>query len=368
MKIIQIIPQLSSGGGERFTVDLSNELSAREHEVILCVLHPLRKNETAFYMSDVSKNVRVVSMNKRKGLDIALFWQLYKFIKKERPSLIHTHLRAIVYATLAARFVVHGIHTVHSEANVEASDWFSCIIRKWLFHNKYMQPVTISKQSQDSFKSFYGFDAPLVYNGRNISESLVVSDNVRNECVTYRQNVDTRMIVHLAHIGGTKRQKLMARIAMRLYNEGYNFSVLFIGSDRQVEYVNELRATMPPCCHIIGQRSNPLEYLKVAGAFALCSEYEGFPISLIEALGVGAVPICTPVGGIVNVITDGKNGLLSDDISEESYYKTMKRFLDMNNDEILQMRKRARESYAPFSMTRCAEEYEKIYNEFMKRN
>lgn len=31
-------------------------------------------------------------------------------------------------------------------------------------------------------------------------------------------------------------------------------------------------------------------------ALALCSSYEGMLISLIEALGVGTVPICTPVG------------------------------------------------------------------------
>lgn len=36
MKILEIIPQLSSGGGERFVVDLCNELS-KEHDVTLMV-------------------------------------------------------------------------------------------------------------------------------------------------------------------------------------------------------------------------------------------------------------------------------------------------------------------------------------------
>ena len=40
MKILEIIPQLSSGGGERFVVDLCNELS-KEHDVTLMVLHSL---------------------------------------------------------------------------------------------------------------------------------------------------------------------------------------------------------------------------------------------------------------------------------------------------------------------------------------
>ena len=40
MKIIEFIPQLGSGGGERFTIDLCNEL-AKRHEVILVVSHSL---------------------------------------------------------------------------------------------------------------------------------------------------------------------------------------------------------------------------------------------------------------------------------------------------------------------------------------
>ena len=80
MKILEIIPQLSSGGGERFVVDLCNELS-KEHDVTLMVLHSLDKVD--FYLKEVSNNVRVVSMNKRMGLDIGLLFRVY------RLSLIH---------------------------------------------------------------------------------------------------------------------------------------------------------------------------------------------------------------------------------------------------------------------------------------
>ena len=64
MKILQIIPQLSSGGGERFTVDLCNELAERGHKVVLCVLYDLKDEKNSFYLPQVSKKVRVVSLNK----------------------------------------------------------------------------------------------------------------------------------------------------------------------------------------------------------------------------------------------------------------------------------------------------------------
>lgn len=114
MKILEIIPQLSSGGGERFVVDLCNELS-KEHDVTLMVLHSLDKVD--FYLKEVSNNVRVVSMNKRMGLDIGLLFRVYRYIRREKPDVVHTHLRAIMYiafAIMRKNGVMH-CHTVHNE-------------------------------------------------------------------------------------------------------------------------------------------------------------------------------------------------------------------------------------------------------------
>ena len=54
MKILEIIPQLSSGGGERFVVDLCNELS-KEHDVTLMVLHSLDKVDFSIVFRSVEQ-------------------------------------------------------------------------------------------------------------------------------------------------------------------------------------------------------------------------------------------------------------------------------------------------------------------------
>lgn len=363
MKIIEIVPALASGGGERFVVDLCNELS-REHNVTLLVLHKL-DGIFAFYLPQVNKRVRVVSLNKKHGADLRLFWQLYQFVKKEKPDIIHTHLRAIVYAVIPELFTIHGIHTVHSDAGKEASDKFSKWVRRLLFKTRRVTPITVSQDSHRSFVEFYGMDAKQIDNGRDIPDNLLISDAVKAEIASYKQNEQTRVIVQLAHLDDVKRQDLMACVANRLYKESYNFSVLFIGRWDSESFKQKVEEAMPPCCHILGQRQNPLEYLKEAGAFGLCSRYEGFPISLIEALGVGAIPICTPVGGVVNVIKDGENGLLSDDISEDAYYLALKRYLDMTEEQVANMRAKALQSYYPYSMKECAEKYVAVFNSLL---
>ena len=366
MKIIHVIPTLSSGGAERFTVDICNQLHRYGHSVVICVLSPLTPPDN-FYLDQLSDGIRIKSFNKALGFSIKTVYLLTKFIHDEKPDVVHTHLRALAYTALAEVLFVKGIHTVHSEAHIEAYDRINTIVRKILFKSNRVVPVAISPESFTSFKDYYGFDPILVPNGRNVPGDLSVSYMVKKEFLKYRRDEKTRVIVHLAHLDRVKRQALHAHVASRLYREGFNFSILFIGSTRDENYTQIVEEALPPCAFILGERNNPLEYLKEAGAFALCSLYEGLPISLIEALGVGAIPICMPLGGIPNLVVDGSNGILSTDCEEESFYQAEKRYLSLSEREIEEMSHRAKDSYAPYTMEECANKYLQIYQTILKK-
>lgn len=365
MKIIEFIPQLGSGGGERFTVDLCNELAER-NEVILCLSHSLDK--IGFYKDDINEKIRVVCFNKKAGMDLGLLFRFYKFVKKEKPNVVHTHLSAIEY-TILANYLCRDtffFHTVHNDAEKETMGLrISRIVRKFMFGKKRTCPVTISKESQKSFELFYGMSAPMIPNGRNIPSNLEVSNVVCDEIKRYKETSHTKILVHLAHIDKVKRQHISAKAVDRLTKEGYDIAILYIGKQREKEILAQIESINNPRIHLLGEKNNPLEYLKMADAFCLCSEYEGFPISLIEAIGVGCVPICTPVGGIVNVIKNRVNGFLTDDISEKSFYSTLKQYLDLSESEKNTMRQMATASYAPYSMTECASKYLSLFNNYI---
>ena len=40
------------------------------------------------------------------------------------------------------------------------------------------------------------------------------------------------------------------------------------------------------------------------------SDYEGMSLTMLEAMAYGAFPVVTEVSGVVDVVTDGKNGLI----------------------------------------------------------
>jgi len=58
-----------------------------------------------------------------------------------------------------------------------------------------------------------------------------------------------------------------------------------------------------------GYTENVADYMKKSKIIIIASRCEGFPLVLVEAMCCGLVPICTPVGSIPDIITDGHNGL-----------------------------------------------------------
>ena len=360
MKIFQVIPHLGSGGAERFVVDLSNELARQGHDVTLLTLYDLVGTH-GFYKDEIDSKVRVVTFHKSLGLSIRSIIKVAQFIRKEKPDVIHSHVNSLQYTVVPQIFFGKGVHTVHNEAQLEASGKLEVLLRKFVFKFGLVQAVTISPESHDSFVRFYKREAPLIMNGRAISGEIKANEKVNSEINQYKKSTQSRVIVQLARFQPQKNIPMMARVAKRLYDENYDFTLLFIGSTENEQIVSEVTQYMPPCAHILGERMNPLEYLKEADAFALSSEYEGMPISLIEALAVGAVPVCTPVGGIPNAIVDGKNGFLSHDASEKAYYETLKRFLTTNSDHLRQMSVNAKESFSAYSMEECAKKYQQLY-------
>lgn len=359
MKIVQVIPTLSSGGGERFVVDLSNELVESGFEVILCSLfNPI--GELGFYKNQVNSKIRIISPHKKVGLSPSTFFKMIKLIVKEKPDVIHSHLASLPYVAICDLFY-KGVHTIHNDARIEAANKINQLVRKFYFKLNLCTPITISIESQKSFERYYGYKAERIDNGRNIDANMHVSNSVRDEVESYKRTNGTKVIVQVARFHPQKNIPMMAEVAKRLYEEGYDFTILFIGSTSDESIYEEVKRIMPPCCHILGERQNPLEYMKLADVFALSSLYEGFPITLIEALGIGTMPVCTPVGGIPNVINDGYNGVLSKGTSSGEYYEALKKAMLMTREEYAKMKVNAIKSYEPYSMKKCASSYISLY-------
>lgn len=364
MKILEIIPQLSQGGAERFVIDLCNELS-KEHEVVLIVLH--NTDNRSFFLKELSKNVRLININKQMGMDWNLFFKIAKLIKKEKPNVVHTHLRAILYTILSFTFFpkIKFIHTIHSDAEKEAGGCISKWCRKYAFGLKRVHPVTISEESQRSFEKFYHLPSTLIYNGRPSYDINTNISAVLQELNKVKTNKDARIIVNIARIQPPKNQLSLAKAIINLNKQNYAIELAIIGEKANKQITNDIVALNSPYVHLLDIRTNPRDYMRAADAFCLSSIYEGMPITLIECFSVGAVPLCTPVGGIVNMIQDGENGLLAKGSTPQDIETMLKKFLQLPNSEIERIKTSSLNTFKRFDMNQCAKNYISLFNQLI---
>ena len=168
----------------------------------------------------------------------------------------------------------------------------------------------------------------------------------------------------MARISPQKNQRLLLDCMATLEKDGENVIALILGDalpdDKPM--MEQLIANKPGNVHFMGKVKNVGDYYLNADAFVLSSIYEGLPISLLEALSVGAIPICTPAGGIVNIVQNDI-GFLSKEINYATFLDAMKNYLHSGKDEIEKMKINCIELYQKeFSMESCAKKYIELYH------
>ena len=75
----------------------------------------------------------------------------------------------------------------------------------------------------------------------------------------------------------------------------------------------------------------------------ITSDYEGLPYSLIEAMSHGLIIISYKVGEIPNIIENGKNGFLVNDINEMD--ECIKRIKKMSVNDITNLKKESLKTF-----------------------
>jgi glycosyltransferase involved in cell wall biosynthesis len=333
MKILHIIPDLHGGGAQKFCMDLCNEL-AKEHDVTVCSLFDVE--EHMFMAQALSPNIKLITLHKKLGLDTNIFIKLFHLIHDGKYDVINTHMRALFYAAFAIIFnIPNTFHTVHNMANKE-TDTLSRVLYRILFRYFNVTPIGISQEVLHSIQKEYGNKhTALIDNGVKKAISTKELPNVQNEVEAYKKTADTKVFLTIGRIVYQKNYAMLVDVFNQLLTEGEDVTLLIIGDDPLPDKptLNPLQHIAKSEIHFLGMKSNVYDYLICSDAFCLSSRYEGLPITLLESMSLGIIPICTPAGGIVDVINDGENGLLSADLSGESYYEKIKQFLSLTEVE-----------------------------------
>ena len=111
---------------------------------------------------------------------------------------------------------------------------------------------------------------------------------------------------------------------------------------------------------LVGNRSDVPVLLAEAACVVLASDYEGCPLTVLEAMAAGVPVVATRVGGVPELIDDGRTGLLVEPGDESALAAAIGRALADRDGLGVAAREEARRR---FSRERMAAEIAQLYEE-----
>lgn len=362
MKILQLIFSLSSGGAERFTVDISNELS-KDNEVFLCTILSDNIGDNSFFKNQINENVEYINLASDKGFSINSFFKILRLIIRIKPEIIHFHLNTILYLYIPSLIFgkrIKFIHTLHSVAEKTIGFKWQKKVNKYFYENNLIQPIAISKESELSYVNFYKSEnIEIIENGVRKFKKTPLFKYVKDEINGMKLHDNSKVFIHIGSYLEPKNQNLLIDVFNRLLNEDKDIILIIIGKLFDTGEAIKLKQRSDKGIYFLGTRENISDYLLNSDLFVLSSLWEGLPISLLEAMSCGVIPVCTPAGGIPDVIKDETVGYLSKDFTEEGLYNAI--VLSLKNIDQFNSKNLINYFNSNFSIEECSLNYEKIY-------
>lgn len=184
----------------------------------------------------------------------------------------------------------------------------------------------------------------------------------RNGLATYEN--ENLTLGYLGRIEPNKGMEELLGALERCKAEGRRFMVRFAGKEEKegeylLRYKEKLGNDFEYCGLVTGKEKD--DFLRSLDVFVMPTYFEGLPMSLLETMSYGAVPVVTKVGSIPTVVRNGENGLFVELKDVDSIVDTLKR-LDNDRTLLVRLSENARKTIREnFSAERYVEKLNEIY-------
>lgn len=296
--IAHIVSSLNVGGAEKFVKNISVEQFKKDDRVVII---SFGKSNDDFQPIIEQHGIKV------HNLTGGILSRLVQFIRIVLPiEIIHIHSPAVIRALLPISpflLMKRVIYTIHGEVD-PPQKLIKLSHKVALFY--LQEVVAVSASAKKSVIKRYGWkddSIKLIKNGVNVVKSTNDSDSERG----IRLGVVSRLIP-LKNI-----PMLFDALSQLSKYDVDKFSIQIFGDGSEKGRLQKIASTLEADGIDIKFYGNVIEECDIYNSFdilVMCSDTEGLPMSILEAMGYSVPVISTNVGAISEVISHEKNGWL----------------------------------------------------------
>jgi len=326
IKVMRIITRLGVGGSPIQAALLTAGLDKNRFESLLVIGAISDIDGDMSYLVDEYNisPIKIPELGRDIGSisDLLSLYKLIKLMKKEKPDIIHTHQsKAGVLGRLAGilvgvPYIVHTFHghVFHSYFGKFKSGVF--ILTERFLAKFTSKLIAISPLQFDDLCKKYRLAVPekfsLIPLGFDLSQFLNSKIYVGKFREELNLSINTFLVGIVGRLTGVKNHKLFLHSAKRVLETIPNVKFIVVGDGELSEKLKELTNNLGITENVIflGWRRDMPNIYADLDLVVLTSLNEGTPVALIEAMASGKAVVSTAVGGVPDIIENGKSGIL----------------------------------------------------------
>lgn len=341
-RIAFFIHRFSSGGAEKMTILLANELAHLGYDVTFIV----RENSgEAKYL--INNSIKIVDLQLGMPSKIVKNIKNVCLLKKELQNNYDVCFSVTTSMSLVASITnclmgnkVKLISVIHNTISSEKRSFAS--IRNHLiklFDKFTIATVVVSKDAaQDYIKTCKVNENKIttIYNPV-ISENVYSLSEMDPQHEWLINERDFKVIINAGRLSYQKNQELLIK-SLKKMREKEDIRLIILGVGELEQELKDLCINLDIAEYVDfhGYTQNPYAYFAKADTFVLSSRYEGLPTVLIEALGCGCKIVSTDCpSGPREILDNGRFGILATQDEESLVHSIEKSLKTTVNKEIL---------------------------------
>ncbi|PKG24107.1 N-acetyl-alpha-D-glucosaminyl L-malate synthase BshA [Niallia nealsonii] len=305
------------GGSGVVATELGKMLAEKGHEIhFISSSLPFRLNKMYHNIYYHQVEVSQYSVFQYPPYDIALSSKMAEVIKREELDLLHVHyaIPHAVCAILAKQMSgrdVKIVTTLHG-TDITVLGYDSSLTDSIRFGIEKSDAVTaVSESLRMQTYDVIQADKPIEVLYNFIDERIyhkVDSTHLREE---YGIKQDEKVVIHVSNFRSVKRVPDVVK-AFHHLAEKVPAKLLLVGDGPEMRNVTKLvdDLQMKNKVLFLGKQENLEELYSISDLMLLLSEKESFGLVALEAMACGVPCIGTNIGGIPEVIIDGKTGFI----------------------------------------------------------
>lgn len=356
MRIAFTIETDGPGGAETVLLNLAEELRRRGHTVVPVVRGWLEEQLRV-------RGFEPEILGLGRGVDWACVADLFRHLRRRRIDVLHSHeFTMAVYGAAVARLarVTHVI-TMHGGGHFAERRRRRAALR-WAFRRSRVA-VGVSRATAMSLERTLAIPCgtvEVIPNGVPIREGDAVAARRR-----LGLGPADRLILAIGNLYPVKGHAVLLRALAQLEERspGLPWCAAIAGRGQEETSLHQLAEALGIAerVRLLGFRSDTADLLAAAQIVALPSLSEGLPLVLLEAMGAGRAVVASAVGGIPEVISPGRDGLLVTPGDVPELATALERLL-RNSEERARLGQAARRlAIERYSVQAMTDAYEEVY-------